>query len=117
MKVIIEILDLMTLTDYTSTIQVQIIITSGTQMKKVRWKRKKLKNKSSDCNTRFEDTYHLYKYNIGIDYHHIMNRDEKRQMKKEKLNNKSSDCNIRFDDTYFLYKYNIDIDYRHIRNR
>ena len=30
----------------------------------------------SDCNTRFDDTYPLYKYNIGIDYHHIRNRDD-----------------------------------------
>ena len=30
-------------------------------------KRKKSSNKSSDCKTRFDDTYHLYKYNIGID--------------------------------------------------
>ena len=35
------------------------------------WKRKKLNNKSSECNTRFDDTYQLCKYNIGIDYYHI----------------------------------------------
>ena len=43
-------------------------------MKRDIQKTKKLNNKSSDCNTRFDDTYLLYKYNIGIDYHHIRNR-------------------------------------------
>ena len=41
-------------------------------------------NNSSECNTRFYDTYWLYKYNIGIDYHHIRNRNEERHLKKEK---------------------------------
>ena len=43
---------------------------------------KTLNNKSSDCNTKFNDTYRLYKYNIGIDYHHSWNRDEERYTKK-----------------------------------
>ena len=30
--------------------------------------KQKSNNKSSDCNTRFDDTYHLYKYNIGINF-------------------------------------------------
>ena len=77
-----------------------------------------LNNKNSDYNTRFDDTYMLYKYNIGIDYHHIRNRNEERHGKKKKmLNNKKRDYNTRFDDTYILYKYNIGIDYHHIRNR
>ena len=74
----------MTLTDYTSTIQVQIIITLGTEMKRDICKRKKLNNKSSYCNTIFDDTYRLYKNNIGIDYHHIKNRDKEKH-KKEKV--------------------------------
>ena len=61
---------------------------------------KKLNNKSSECNTRFDDTYPLYKYNMGIDYYYIKNRDEESHMNK--LNNKSSECNIRFDDAYHL---------------
>ena len=44
-----------------------------------------LNNKNSDYNTKFDDTYMLYKYNIGIDYHHIRNRNEKSHMKKEKV--------------------------------
>ena len=64
-----------------------------------------LNNKNSDYNTKFDDTYMLYKYNIGIDYHHIRNRNEKSHTKKKKmLNNKSSECNTRFDDTYRLYR-------------
>ena len=43
-----------------------------------------LNNKNSDYNTKFDDTYMLYKYNIGIDYHHIRNRNEKSHTKKEK---------------------------------
>ena len=60
----------------------------------------KSNNKSSDCNTRFDDTYPLYKYNMSIDYYHIRNRDEESHMKM--LNNKSSKCNTRFDDTYSI---------------
>ena len=41
-------------------------------------------NKSSECNTIFDDTYRLYKYNIVIDYHHIRNRNEERHIKKIK---------------------------------
>ena len=53
-----------------------------------------LNNKSSDCNTRFNDTYWLYKYNIDIITHHIRNKDDESHTKKKKmLNNKSSDCN------------------------
>ena len=48
------------------------------------WKRKKLK-KSRNYNTRFDDTYILYRYNIGIDYHHIRNKNEESHMKKEKV--------------------------------
>ena len=40
-------------------------------------------NTSSECNTIFDDTYWLYKYNIGIDYH-IRNRNEERHIKKIK---------------------------------
>ena len=53
-------------------------------MKRDICKRKKLNNKSSDCNTIFDDTYRLYKNNIGIDYHHIKNRDKEKH-KKEKV--------------------------------
>ena len=77
----------MTLTCYTSTIQAQIIIKLGTEMKRDICKRKKQNNKSIDCNTRFDDTYQrLYKYNIGIDYHHIRHRNKeiKRDMEKGK---------------------------------
>ena len=38
-------------------------------------------NNSSECNTRFDDTYILY---IGIDYHYNRNRNEQRHIKKEK---------------------------------
>ena len=48
-------------------------------------KRKKLKNKSSECHTSFDVTYRLYKYNIGIDYHHIRNKNEEIYTKKEKV--------------------------------
>ena len=54
-------------------------------MKRHIWKRKKLNNESRECNIRFDDTYKLCKYNIGIDYHHIMNRNKERHMKKEKV--------------------------------
>ena len=75
-------------------------------------------NNSSGCNTRFDDTYLLYKYNIDLDYHCIRNRNEERHIKKEKMsNNNSSESNTRFDYTYRLYKNNIGIDYHHIRNR
>ena len=73
-------------------------------------------NNSSECNTRFDDTYLLYKYNIDIDYYDIRNRNEERNIKKMS-NNNISECNTRFDDTYHLKKYNIGIDYYHIRNR
>ena len=46
-----------------------------------------LNNKSSDYNTRFNDTYWLYKYNIDIDYHYIQNRDKERHTKKKKMLN------------------------------
>ena len=42
-------------------------------------------NKSSKCNTTFDDTYFLYKYNIGIDIYHIRNRDEKRHAKRQTI--------------------------------
>ena len=64
---------------------------------------------------KLDDTYPLYQYNIGIDYHHIKNRD--RDTKKEKSNNKSSECNTRIKYTYPLYKYNIGINYHQIKNR
>ena len=86
-------------------------------MKRDICKRKKLNYKSSECNTRFDDTYRLYKYNIGIDYHHIRNRNEERHIKRKKLSNESGDFIAKFYDTYILYKYNIGIDYHHIRNR
>ena len=54
---------------------------------------------------------------VGIDYHHIRNRDEERHTKKETSSNQSSECNTTFYNTYPLYKYNIGIDYNHIRNR
>ena len=38
-------------------------------------------NRSSQCATRVDDTYRLYKYNIGRDYHHIMNKDKERHKK------------------------------------
>ena len=47
-------------------------------------KKGKSSNKISECNTIFKDTYLLYKYNIGIDYHHIKNRDEERHTKMDK---------------------------------
>ena len=44
----------------------------------------KSKNKVSECDTRFDDPYPLYKYNMSMDYHHIRNRDEdKANMKKK----------------------------------
>ena len=55
-------------------------------------------------------------YNIGIDFHHIRNRDEENH--KKMLNNKSSQSNTKFDNTYRLYKHN-NYGYRfcHIWNR
>ena len=41
-------------------------------------------NKSSECYTIFDDTYQLYKYNIGVDNHIIRNRNEERHIKKIK---------------------------------
>ena len=79
-------------------------------------KDEKLNNKSSDCNTTFDDTYLLYKYNIGIDYHYIWNRDEERHTKRKQLNNRSSESNTRIKYTYHLYQYNVDIEYHHNRN-
>ena len=67
-KIVNAILYLRTLTTYTSTIQVQIIITLGKKGER-HTKRKNLNNKSNKCHTIFDDTYYLYKYNIGIDYH------------------------------------------------
>ena len=43
--------------------------------------KKKLNNKSSEFNTKFDDTYQLYKYNIDIDDHHIRNRNEEKHTK------------------------------------
>ena len=54
------------------------------------------KNKSNECNTIFHDTYILYKYNIGKDYHHIKNRDEERHMKEREKKIKKSEFNTRF---------------------
>ena len=54
-------------------------------MKRVIPKKQNLNNKSSEYNTRFDDTYPLYKYNIGVDYHHIGNRDEERHTKKRNV--------------------------------
>ena len=42
-------------------------------------------NNISECNTIFDDTYRLYKYNIGIDYHHNRNRNEERHIKKKNV--------------------------------
>ena len=74
-------------------------------------------NNSSECNTRFDDTYQLYKYNIGIDYHRMRNTDDKRHTKKEKCQ-LITVVNVILDliKTYKLFKYNIGIDYHHIRN-
>ena len=47
-------------------------------------KRKKSNNKSSECILDLM-TYPLYKYNIGIDYHHIKNRDEKSHIRKSRI--------------------------------
>ena len=75
-------LDLMTLTDYTNTIIMGIdIITLRTEMKRFIQKWKQLNNKSSECNTRFDEMYLLYKYNIVIDYHHIKKINEKSHTK------------------------------------
>ena len=72
-----------------------------------------MNNKSSECNTRFDDTYHLYKYDIGIDYHHIQTEIERPyEIRKSWI---ISECNTRFNDTYHLCKYNIGINYHHIR--
>ena len=57
-------------------------------------KKNKLNNERSECHNRIYDTYPLYKYSIGIDYHHIMNRDG--HTKKNKLNNEGSECHTRF---------------------
>ena len=48
-------------------------------------KKENSNNKSSECNTRFDDTYPLYKYNIDRYYHHIRNRNEERHAKMEKV--------------------------------
>ena len=34
---------------------------------------------------KLDDTYPLYQYNIGIDYHHIKNRDRDIQKKKSQI--------------------------------
>ena len=39
---------------------------------------------------------------VGIDYHHIRNRDEQRHTKKETSSNQSSECNTTFYNTYLL---------------
>ena len=55
----------MTLTDYTNTIITGIdFVTFGIEMKRAIQNWKQLNNISSDCNTKFDDTYQLYKYNI-----------------------------------------------------
>ena len=62
----------------------------------------------------FDDTYPLYKYNIGIDYHHIKISNKERHTKEREIIkevNSKLDC----DDTYTLY--NTGIDFHHIRNR
>ena len=46
-------------------------------------KKDKLNNKSSQCHTGIYDSYYLYKYNIGIDYHHIRNSDEEGHKKEQ----------------------------------
>ena len=74
-----------------------------------------MNNKSSECITRFDDTYHLYKYDIGIDYHHVQTEIEKPyEIGKSRIISK---CNTRFNETYPLHKYNTGTDYHHIRNR
>ena len=74
----------MTRTFYTSTVLLQIIITLlGTDMKRVIQKKENSNYKSSECNSRFDDTYPLYKYNIVIDYHNIKNMNEERHTKKK----------------------------------
>ena len=41
-------------------------------------------NEHTECDLRFNDTYHLYKYNIGgINCHHIRVKDQKNHMKME----------------------------------
>ena len=81
-------------------------------------KGKKLNNKSSECNTRFDDPYILYENNIGINDHHNRHRNKQTYWKKENSNNKNKNSNTRLDDTYlFLYRHNIGIDYHHIRKR
>ena len=77
------------------------------------WKRSKVDNKSSKCNTKFDDTYHLCKYNIGIDYHHIRKEIKNPYEKEKKLINKSNEHYTRFNDTYRLHKNNISINYSH----
>ena len=55
----------MTLTDYTNTIIMGIdFVTFGIEMKRAIQNWKQSNNISSDCNTKFDDTYQLYKYNI-----------------------------------------------------
>ena len=75
----------MTLTlAYTSTKQIQIIISLGTEMKRAILKWNKSNNEHTECDLRFNDTYHLYKYNIGgINCHHIRVKDQKNHMKME----------------------------------
>ena len=41
--------------------------------------KKKSSNKISECNNTFDDTY---KYNICIDYRHVIKRDEQGKTKK-----------------------------------
>ena len=78
-------------------------------MKRDIWKRKKSSNKSSDRNTRFDDTYPLYKYNICIDYHHIMKEIITDIQKRRKPNNKV--VNVIMDFEWHLPT--IQVQYRH----
>ena len=60
-----------------------INITLKTEMKRFVQKWKQLNNKSNECNIRFHDTYRLYKYNIGIDYHQIKKINKKSHTKSQ----------------------------------
>ena len=82
-------------------------------MKRAVLKWNKSNSEHTECDLRFNDTYHLYKYNIGgINCHHISVKDQKTIWKWIKSN---SEYNTRFKDTYNLYKYNFGIHYHHNR--
>ena len=81
-------------------------------------KEKMLNNKNSDYNTRFDDTYRLYRvqYRYRLSSHY----EQKRRETNKKRNSRVIKVVIVILDLMTLtgyIEYNIGIDYHHIRNR